>query len=81
MAAMAGISLLPATPGNTWWLSAEENACSVIRLEQDSVNELRHETPWQGFLSAVKDYKVWLFMFMQNMHFSVISFNQFFPPS
>lgn len=51
----------------------------MIRLEEDSVNQLTHETPIQGFLSAIKDYKVWLFMFMQNMHFSAMSFNQFFP--
>lgn len=43
------------------------------------MNKLKHETPIQGFMSALKDPKVWLFMFMQNMHFSAMSFNQFFP--
>lgn len=71
--------MLPDTPGKTRWLNAAENACSVIRLEEDNMNELKHETPIQGFVSALKDYKVWLFMFMQNMHFSAMSFNQFFP--
>lgn len=78
-AAIVGILLLPDTPGKTRWLSAEENACSVTRLEEDSVNELQHESPLQGLFSALKDYKVWIFMFMQNMHFSAMSFNQFFP--
>jgi hypothetical protein len=60
-------------------MTPEENACSVIRMQEDSVNQLQHETPMQGFMSAIKDYKVWLFMLMQNMHFSAMSFNQFFP--
>ncbi|KAE9566923.1 hypothetical protein CGMCC3_g16921 [Colletotrichum fructicola] len=79
LAAIGGIFLLPDTPGKTRWLTAEENACSVMRLEEENMNELKHETPIQGLMSALKDYKVWLFMFMQNMHFSAMSFNQFFP--
>ncbi|KAF5526055.1 MFS transporter prlL [Colletotrichum aenigma] len=79
LAAIGGIFLLPDTPGKTRWLTAEENACSVMRLEEDSMNQLKHETPIQGLMSALKDYKVWLFVFMQNMHFSAMSFNQFFP--
>uniref|UniRef100_A0A8H7N2S4 Major facilitator superfamily (MFS) profile domain-containing protein n=1 Tax=Bionectria ochroleuca TaxID=29856 RepID=A0A8H7N2S4_BIOOC len=77
--ALIAIFLLPDTPGKTSWMTPEENACSVIRMQEDSVNQLQHETPMQGFMSAIKDYKVWLFMLMQNMHFSAMSFNQFFP--
>ncbi|KAF0327192.1 major facilitator superfamily transporter, partial [Colletotrichum asianum] len=79
LAAIGGIFLLPDTPGKTRWLTAEENACSVMRLEEDNMNQLKQETPIQGLVSALNDYKVWLFMFMQNMHFSAMSFNQFFP--
>ena len=56
-----------------------ENACAVIRLEEDNIHELKRESPIQGFVSAITDYKVWLFMIMQNLHFSGMSFNQFFP--
>ncbi|KAL6410654.1 major facilitator superfamily transporter [Ilyonectria robusta] len=77
--AVIAIFLLPDNPGTTHWMSDAENACAVIRLEEDGINELQHETPLQGFMSAVKDYKVWMFMLMQNMHFSGMSFNQFFP--
>lgn len=77
--ALVAIFLLPDAPGQTSWMSDAENACSIIRLEEDNVNELQHETPMQGLLSALKDYKVWMFMLMQNLHFSGMSFNQFFP--
>jgi hypothetical protein len=60
-------------------MSDAENQCALQRLEEDSVNELASESPWQGFMSAITDYKVWLLMFMQNLHFSGMSFNQFFP--
>ncbi|KAF4835399.1 MFS transporter prlL [Colletotrichum siamense] len=79
LAAIGGIFLLPDTPGKTRWLTAEKNTYTAVRLEEDNMNELKHETLIQGLVSALKDYKVWLFMFMQNMRFSAMSFNQFFP--
>ncbi|KAF4472145.1 major facilitator superfamily transporter [Fusarium albosuccineum] len=77
--AIAAIFLLPDSPGHTSWMTDAENTCATVRLEEDNINELQHETPMHGFMSAIKDYKVWLFMLMQNMHFSGMSFNQFFP--
>lgn len=60
-------------------MSDEENAYALQRLAERRVNDLTSETPMQGFMSAIKDYKVWLLMLMQNLHFSGMSFNQFFP--
>lgn len=77
--ATIAIFLLPDTPGKTAWMSTLENECAVIRLQEDSITQLEHQSPIQGFKSAITDYKVWLFMIMQNMHFCAMSFNQFFP--
>lgn len=77
--AVLGIFLLPDTPGKTKALSDAENKYALQRLSEDSVNKFASETPLQGFMSAIKDYKVWLLMLMQNLHFSGMSFNQFFP--
>ncbi|KAJ4298144.1 hypothetical protein N0V90_006043 [Kalmusia sp. IMI 367209] len=77
--AIIGIFLLPDTPGKTRWMSDAENRCALQRHEEDSVNQLGSESPLQGLISALKDYKVWLLMLMQNLHFSGMSFNQFFP--
>lgn len=77
--ALLAILLLPDTPGHTRWMTEAENAYALQRAANDSVNKLASETPFQGFLSAIKDYKVWLLMLLQNLHFSGMSFNQFFP--
>ncbi|KAF4951331.1 hypothetical protein FGADI_7529 [Fusarium gaditjirri] len=75
--------LLPDYPGTTSWLTEEEKVVAQGRLAVDAGSEeiLGEEeiTMKQAILSAVRDYRVWLFACLQMSTTASISFSHFFP--
>ncbi|KAH7151510.1 major facilitator superfamily domain-containing protein [Fusarium sp. MPI-SDFR-AT-0072] len=75
--------LLPDYPGTTSWLTEEERVVAQGRLAVDAGSEeiLGEEeiTMKQAILSAVRDYRVWLFACLQMSTTASISFSHFFP--
>ncbi|KAF5987490.1 putative permease of the major facilitator superfamily [Fusarium bulbicola] len=75
--------LLPDYPGATTWLTEEERVVAQGRLAVDAGSEeiLGEEeiTMKQAILSAVRDYRVWLFACLQMSTTASISFSHFFP--
>lgn len=62
--AICGVFLLPNYPHNTSWFKGEERTIAIWRLIDDvgEVDDTQSDniSAWQGLLSAVKDYKVWI---------------------
>ncbi|KAF2186018.1 MFS general substrate transporter [Zopfia rhizophila CBS 207.26] len=77
--ATVAIFLLPDMPLNTRWLTEEERQLAHERIQRDTVGLEPSKGARAGFMQAVKDPRLYLLMFMQNMHLSATSFNQFFP--
>lgn len=78
--AMLGFWLLPNTPDDTQWLSAEERKLVQARIERDRISDaLGEATAWDGLKQAFADKRTWFFCFMQMFHLSACSFNAFFP--
>jgi MFS family permease len=75
--------LLPDYPGTTSWLTEKERVVAQGRLAVDAGSEeiLGEEeiTMKQAILSAVRDYRVWLFACLQMSTTASISFSHFFP--
>lgn len=62
--------ILPDFPANTTWLKPHEREYWMARLAADDNADTEEEaslTPMQAFLSAVKDWRMWLFCFMQSL--------------
>lgn len=60
-AAVAAMFILPDYPATTKWLSDQEKAVAIYRLEKDTgVKDEETMTLFQSFKSAVLDYKLWL---------------------
>lgn len=78
IALLAGF-LLPDFPLTTAWLTSAERQLAHDRIERDTVGLAPNKGVREGFAQAVRDPRLYLFMFMQNMHLSATSFNQFFP--
>ncbi|KAI0885218.1 MFS transporter [Annulohypoxylon maeteangense] len=78
--AVLGFWLLPNTPDDTHWLSAEERKLVRARIERDRISDaLGEASAWDGLKQAFGDKRTWLFCFMQMFHLSACSFNAFFP--
>lgn len=81
--ATVAIFALPDSPLTTRWLSEEERQLAHNRMLADTVG--REEggsgggSSRSGFIQAVRDPRLWLFCFIQNMHLSACGFNNFFP--
>lgn len=59
--ALCGILILPDFPHNTRWLSVEERAIAVHRLQHlNGSRDTEKGSVFQGLRMAVCDYKVWL---------------------
>ncbi|KAK6361234.1 hypothetical protein TWF730_004976 [Orbilia blumenaviensis] len=71
--------LLPDQPETTTWLSQAERELAVQRIEIDTAELTDDTKPMEGLIAAIKDPRMYLFVFMQNMHLSACSFNNFFP--
>ncbi|OBT56124.1 hypothetical protein VE04_02798 [Pseudogymnoascus sp. 24MN13] len=77
--AVGGIFLLPDDPSVTKWLTPEERVIAVHRIHQDTVGETGEATSFGGLKDALKDRRVWLFVFIQHMHLAANGFKNFFP--
>ncbi|KAJ1327047.1 MFS transporter ACS family allantoate permease [Microdochium nivale] len=79
--AIAACFLLPDEPLTTWWLTPEERQLAHDRIARDTVglDSRGVVSPWAGLREASRDYKVWIFCFMQHMHIATNGFKNFFP--
>ncbi|KXJ90516.1 major facilitator superfamily domain-containing protein [Microdochium bolleyi] len=77
--AVVGLFMLPDAPLTTKWLTPEERQLAHDRMVRDTVGDEGSKGTRAGFMQAVRDPKLWLLAFMQNMHLSACSFNNFFP--
>lgn len=77
--AIISIWMLPDYPLTTKWLTPEERQLAHDRILRDTVGAEASKGARAGFMQAFKDPRLYLMVFMQNMHLSATSFNQFFP--
>lgn len=75
--AVGGVFLLPDDPSVTKWLTPEERAIAVHRIHEDTVGETGEATSFSGLKDALKDRRVWLFIFIQHMHLAANGFKNF----
>lgn len=71
--AVAGITMLPDSPLTTRWLTPEERQLAHDRMMRDTVDSEESKGTRAGFMQAIKDPRLYLFAFMQNMHLSSCS--------
>lgn len=77
--AIVCIFLLPDEPLRTRWLTPEQRQLAHDRIQRDTVGLQPSKGARAGFMQALRDPRLYLLVFMQNMHLSATSFNQFFP--
>ncbi|KAK9313374.1 major facilitator superfamily domain-containing protein [Lipomyces starkeyi] len=77
--AIAAAFTLPDDPTNTRWLTQEERQLAHARIVRDTVGQQSMTSTFEGLKDAVKDYRVWVFAFMQHMHLAANGFKNFFP--
>jgi hypothetical protein len=77
--AIVTLWLLPDYPENTRWLTEGERALATSRMQRDTVGHEESKGVRAGFVAAIRDPRLYVFLLMQNMHLSATSFNQFFP--
>ena len=71
--------ILPDDPLKTKWLTPEERELANARIVRDTVGAKHQTSTFAGLKEASKDYKIWLFAFMQHMHLAANGFKNFFP--
>lgn len=77
--AIISMYLLPDFPLTTQWLSPEEHQLAHNRIERDTVGIAPSKGVKAGFYQSIRDPRLYLLCFMQNMHLSACGFNNFFP--
>lgn len=77
--AIAGMFLLADSPLTTRWLTPEQRQLAHDRMVLDTVGLAESKGSRAGFMQAIRDPRLWLLCFIQNMHLSACSFNNFFP--
>lgn len=77
--AIIAIFMLADNPLTTRWLTSEQRQLAHNRMVQDTVGLEESKGARAGFMQAVRDPRLWLLCFIQNMHLSACSFNNFFP--
>ncbi|KAL4816236.1 major facilitator superfamily domain-containing protein [Aspergillus spinulosporus] len=77
--AMLGLLMLPDHPLTTRWLTPEERELAHARILADTVGSESSKGVLAGLKEACRDPRLYLLAFMQNMHLSACSFNNFFP--
>ncbi|GKT56000.1 vitamin H transporter [Colletotrichum tofieldiae] len=77
--AVIGMFTLADSPLTTRWLKPEERQLAHERMLRDTVGLEESKGAKAGFMQAVRDPRLWLLCFIQNMHLSACSFNNFFP--
>ena len=70
------IFLLPDEPLTTKWLTPEQRQLAHDRIQRDTVGLEPSKGARAGFMQALQDPRLYLLVFMQNMHLSATSFNQ-----
>ena len=68
--------LLPDEPLTTRWLTPEQRQLAHDRIQRDTVGLEQSRGVKAGFMQALRDPRLYLLVFMQNMHLSATSFNQ-----
>lgn len=74
--AIVCIFLLPDEPLTTRWLTPEQQQLAHERIQRDTVGLEQSKGARAGFMQALRDPRLYLLVFMQNMHLSATSFNQ-----
>jgi MFS family permease len=74
--AIGAIWLLPDMPLETKWLTPEQRQLAHDRIQRDTVGLEPSKGAMAGFMQAARDPRLYLLVFMQNMHLSATSFNQ-----
>jgi hypothetical protein len=80
--AVLAIFILPDFPATTRWLSPEERALALRRMEEDAGVGDEKETehgPGSGFWMAITDWKVWWMALALTSQVIALSFNAYFP--
>ncbi|KAF2108170.1 major facilitator superfamily domain-containing protein [Lophiotrema nucula] len=77
--AVIGMWMLPDFPLTTKWLTPEERQLAHDRIVRDTVGIEQSKGARAGFYQAIRDPRLYLLAFMQNMHLSACSFNNSFP--
>jgi MFS family permease len=67
---IAGMFLLADNPLTTRWLTPEQRQLAHDRMVRDTVGLEESRGARAGFLQAVRDPRLWLLAFIQNMHLS-----------
>jgi len=70
------VFLLPDEPLTTKWLTPEQRQLAHNRIQRDTVGLEPSKGVKAGFMQALRDPRLYLLVFMQNMHLSATSFNQ-----
>lgn len=70
------IFILPDEPLTTKWLTPEQRQLAHDRIQRDTVGLESSRGVKAGFMQALRDPRLYLLVFMQNMHLSATSFNQ-----
>jgi MFS family permease len=66
--AVAACFILPDEPLTTWWLNPEERTLAHARVARDTVGHSADVSMLAGLKEAVRDPKVWVFVYMQHLH-------------
>ncbi|KAK1708766.1 vitamin H transporter [Colletotrichum lupini] len=77
--AVIGMFTLADSPLTTRWLKPEERQLAHDRMLRDTVGVEESKGAKAGFMQAIRDPRLWLLCFIQNMHLSACGFNNFFP--
>ncbi|KAK7732593.1 hypothetical protein SLS63_004848 [Diaporthe eres] len=77
--AIIGMFTLADNPLTTRWLKPEERQLAHDRMVKDTVGLTESKGARAGFKQAIRDPRLWLLCFIQNMHLSACGFNNFFP--
>ena len=79
--AVVAIFVLPDFPTTTRWLSPQERALAIRRMEEDAGVGDQGETEGgaNGLWLAITDWKVWWLALAMTSQVVALSFNAFFP--
>jgi len=79
--AITAIFVLPEFPTTTKWLSPQERALAIRRMEEDAGvgDEEQTEGRHNGLWLAITDWKVWWLAFALTSQVVALSFNAYFP--
>ncbi|EME40501.1 hypothetical protein DOTSEDRAFT_74162 [Dothistroma septosporum NZE10] len=70
---------LPDEPLKTRWLTQEQRTLAHNRILDDTVNVQASTSTWQGLKDALKDYRLWAFIFALHAEKVTLGFKNFLP--